>query len=199
MSEDWGTQELVRRCLLGEEEAWREFLARYGGLIKAVASRRLSQAGGVVAADVEDVFQGVLLRLLEGDYRRLRSVRDLDRLEPWLGVVTANVATDLLRARGCELPVPDVPEFLEERFSGPGGERGGPAREAHRRQLADALGSLLGAFPPRERFVLTSVLVDGRSYQEVADLLGVPVGTVSSLVSRGKERLRNKLARLGFL
>jgi len=74
MSKDWGTNELVRRCLLGEEEAWREFIARYGGLIRSVAARRLSLSGGASAQDVEDVFQAVLVRLVESG-----SDRGLDR------------------------------------------------------------------------------------------------------------------------
>jgi len=197
MAEEWGTTELVRRCLLGDESAWREFIARYGGLIRAVAARRLSRSGEASSQDVEDVFQAVLLRLVEAGYRRLAGVRDLDRLEAWLGVVTANAAADFLRARGCELPVPDPPEFLGRELGL--AESRSPSGDAYRRQLACAVRSVLGTFPPRERFVLSSVLIDGRKYNEVAEVLGVPVGTVSSIVSRGKGRIRRGLVRLGFL
>jgi len=112
-------------------------------------------------------------------------------------VVTANAAADLLRARGCELPVPDPPEFLHREL-GLADSRS-PSGDAYRRQLAEAVQSILGTFPARERFVLSSVLIDGRKYQEVAEVLGVPVGTVSSIVSRGRERIKRGLARLGFL
>lgn len=68
----------------------------------------------------------------------------------------------------------------------------GPAQE-HATMLTD-VGTALDALPEDQRVVLLLVGVEDLSYEEAAQVLGVPVGTVMSRLSRGRERLRRAMA-----
>ncbi len=81
---------------------------------------------------------------------------------------------------------PEVP--LEA--SGPLAE---PARQSDRIALGE-LAAALDRLPDDQRQVLLLVGLEGMSYKETADVLGVPIGTVMSRLARGRERLRQAMA-----
>ena len=56
----------------------------------------------------------------------------------------------------------------------------------------------ISSLPPHYREVVLWRDVDGMSYQEIAEVVGCPIGTVKSRVNRGRLRLQNKLKRLGY-
>jgi RNA polymerase sigma-70 factor (ECF subfamily) len=66
-------------------------------------------------------------------------------------------------------------------------------RDAMRRELIDRA---LAALPPDQRMAVTLRDVEGLDYREIADALGVPIGTVMSRISRARARLRPLLAPL---
>lgn len=81
---------------------------------------------------------------------------------------------------------PEVP--LEA--SGPLAE---PARQSDRIALGE-LAAALDRLPDEQRQVLLLVALEGVSYRDAADIMGVPIGTVMSRLARGRERLRQTLA-----
>jgi RNA polymerase sigma-70 factor (ECF subfamily) len=87
-------------------------------------------------------------------------------------------------------------EFDETLHSGAIADRD-PAADLARRTAREMLGEALEQLPPEFREVIVLRELEGFSYKEIADVTGVPVGTVMSRLSRGRERLRRVLDATG--
>ncbi len=164
---------------------------RYGGvLMKFFLNRRLP------ADEAADLLQETFVAALNG-YDQLRSQ---DREEPWLFTVALNEFRAWLRRRRAKkrdmVTVPldeEVEEALAERAGAETWEPASPlgqllVDERHLR-FRDALAELpLGYQEP-----LMLRLDQGRSYEEIADLLQIPIGTVRSRIHEAKKQLRDIL------
>src|SRR5262249_20785464 len=115
--------------------------------------------------------------------RKAGSVRDGGSLAAWLHRVAWRVA---LRARrsSCRREVPLSDDVL--------------ARFTCHSDLGEILDAEIDRLPDRYRRAVVLCLLEGHSQAEAARVMGVPVGTVSSLLSRGRERLRERLSRHGL-
>src|SRR5262245_58591126 len=169
--------ELVARCRLGEESAWRELVERFARYVLAIVTR----AYGLRGADAEDAFQDAFSRA----YERLDTLRDDDALQPWLAQITRRVAVDRLRSSRREEPT----DSLEE----------APAPR-------DAIAEIDEAMSVREGLKALSepcqVLLDGffardQSYRTLAGELGLPQGTIASRISRCLVKLGEQLRKIG--
>ena len=135
--------------------------------------------------DAQDLVQEVLLRVQRG----LASFRP-GSLEAWLGRITTNAFLDDVRRRR-RRPVTRLPDVVE--LVAPGAPR--DATEALARDtLPDDVTVALQALPEDYRVAVVLCDVVGLRYEEIADELDVPVGTVRSRIHRGRAQLRRKLA-----
>ncbi len=179
---------LIERCISGDEEAWRDFLATYDLSIRASARLVLGSIGRPADdAEVEEIRSGVLEMLLADGSRVLRSFRRQCSLETWLRVLVRTVCIRSVRRKKVdprEIPAPPAPEAPIERILSE--ERTRVVREA------------LDALPERERKVLSMFFIDGRSYREMAESLGLPMGTVATVLARTRETLRGLLKAKGM-
>lgn len=117
--------------------------------------------------------------------RRQEQLRDGSRLDAWLYGIMRNRWTDEVRSRRHRA---HEPIEAAERVAGDQGE---PA--AHSRMTLAAVRDALGRLSSEQRTVLMLVCVDGLSYREAADVLGIAVGTVMSRLSRGRRELHEML------
>lgn len=132
-------------------------------------------------ADAEDLVQEALARALS----RADKFRPGTNLRAWLFTILHNVHVNQVRqkvSRPDDVPVEDVEHRLVS-----------PARQEERIELRD-MSRALDALPLEQRQVLLLVALEGLKYDEVAEALGVPVGTVMSRLSRGREAIRARLA-----
>lgn len=144
-------------------------------------------------ADAEDLVQDTLLRAF-------RSIGSFDGAHPraWLLTILRNTHINRNRRRRPELL--DDQDAAFERLSATEGTTGGDTPEGlvvgstFDAVVADALDSL----PDRFRRVVTLVDIDGLSYAEAAEALGLPVGTVMSQLHRARSRMRHRLAAAGL-
>ena len=122
----------------------------------------------------------------------------------WLLRITTNACYDSLR-REKRRPAESLDDFDEddtdrpdewERLADP---QAGPEREALRAELNRAIEDCLRRLPAEFRIAAILVDVEGRGYQEAAEAIGKPVGTVKSRVARARARLRDCLRRYGEL
>lgn len=102
----------------------------------------------------------------------------------WMRRIATNAALDQLRLarRSAMSSRRDAPEPIA------------PSASDH---VRDAIQLAFGRLPPRLRIVATLALIEGQSYAEIAEALGLPLGTVKSRAFRALQRLRKELARLG--
>ncbi len=154
---------------------WEEIARTHGRFLYSVAYRLTGNHH-----DTQDLVQEVLVRVRRG----LANYRP-GNLEGWLARITTNTFLDGVRKkkRRPTEPLPDDPDRVVA--GGP------PADEAASlellpQHLQDALRDLPDDY--RAAVVLSDVLAF--SYQEIADMIGVPIGTVRSRIHRGRSRLR---------
>ena len=131
------------------------------------------------AAEAEDVHQEVFLAILRG----LSGFRGEARLSTWIYRITVRIAART-RARH------PAGEPLPEGLAAPAGPD-----PAVRGEELRALQAAMGRLAEPQRIVLALFAVEGLSHREIADVLGIPEGTVWSRLHNARKRLRRELAR----
>jgi RNA polymerase sigma-70 factor (ECF subfamily) len=165
--------ELVVRIARGDRGAFETLYRRYVRSIYALALRRLGDPHTAEDA-VQEAFAAV--------WRSAATYRpERGPAAPWLYSIARNAAVDRLRSRTLFAEVPDSPD------EGPG-----PERRAEHEWLSWRVHRALEELPETEREVIALAYWGGRSQSEIAEELGVPLGTV-------KTRTRSGLARLARL
>jgi len=157
---------------------WEEIARDYGRFLYTVAYRLTGDRH-----QAEDLVQDVLLRVRKG----LETYQP-GSIEGWLSRITTNAFLDEVRRRR-RRPVEALPDDPERVLAG-----APSADEAlDRAQLPDDIQQALRALPDDYRAAVVLCDVVGFSYDEIAESLGVPIGTVRSRIHRGRSMLKDKL------
>lgn len=134
--------------------------------------------------DAEEAAQDVFLRI----HRALPQFRGDAKLTTWIWRITVNVC--LTRLKKKRLPTrsldDDPPEITADET---------PLTELLSRNTREQLESAMTKIPPAQASALLMYYTEGLSYREIAEVLGVPDGTVATLLFRGRERLRRILRK----
>jgi RNA polymerase sigma-70 factor (ECF subfamily) len=140
-------------------------------------------------ADAEDLVQESLLRAY-------KAIGGFDGRYPraWLLTILRNTERNRHRRRRPELL--NDPDSVEER--GPRTEADEVEQRVEDHEFDEAVTAALQELPENFRRVVELVDVDGLTYQEAADVLGVPLGTVMSRLHRARRRIRDLLVPAGF-
>lgn len=174
---------LVRQ---GDPLAWEAFVRAHQGRVFGLAYHYTTHA-----EDARDLTQDVFVRI----YQNLDRIPEGEGLVGWLVRLTRNACIDFLRRRKARPPAWDLP--VEEVF-GLASPEADPAQAhlaaAQRRGLHQALRELTEL--NREMILLKEI--QGLALEEIARLLGVPLGTVKSRSNRARLELADKLTALGW-
>jgi RNA polymerase sigma-70 factor, ECF subfamily len=167
--------ELISRVGSGDRNAFEVLYRRYARPVYGLALRRLGDRGRAEDA-VQETFASV--------WRAARSYRpERGPGAPWLYAVARNAIVDNGRARR-EPPVEGVDEKAEDETPADRAEAGWIAWRVHRS---------LAELPENERVVIELAYWRGRSQSEIAELLGIPLGTVKTRTRTGLARLADML------
>jgi RNA polymerase sigma-70 factor (ECF subfamily) len=169
--------QLIAASLDGDDDAFRRLVERHYRTVLNVAFRAF---GSEAAA--EDCAQDVFIKV----HKRLRSYRADTPFIRWLHRVAANTVTDALRRRRAEL---SLESLVHEAPS----ESGDPAAAAARQEQRIAVRQAMAGLPGRLRDAIVLQVLHELSYQEIAQVLDIPVGTVMSRLHNAKRLLRNRL------
>lgn len=142
--------------------------------------RRFARTMTRNVADADDLVQIAVERAL----LRFEQWRPESRFESWMFGIIRNAWIDEIRSRRRQARV-----FLPEEFGENVGDAGD---EAHTAQLS--MQRALLALPEEQRMAVALVLIEGLSYREAADVLEIPIGTLTSRLARGREALQADLA-----
>ena len=178
-------QQLVQRAQHGDLRAFDLLVLKYQGRIAALISRYVSDAG-----ELEDVTQEAFIKA----YRALGKFRGDSAFYTWLYRIAANAAKNHLVAKG-RRPGADATIEDAEGF-GEGGmlsESASPEALAMGGELAEVVESALNALPDELKAALMLREFDGLSYDDIADVLGCPVGTVRSRIFRAREAVDQRV------
>jgi len=176
--------ELIERCLRQENAAWDQILARYRRKVFHIAYKFTGKHD-----EAEDLSQEIFLKV----FRSLDKFhRDAD-FSTWLSSVARNYCIDRYRAskREKEVLVDDLLAFDQATASA----GSNPQRSLEDRDRRSFLRRGLDRLPEKLREAVVLRDLQGLSYQEMAERLGLPEGTVKSRINRGREELARLLLK----
>lgn len=176
-------QDLLLQCRSGDQAAWRELVLRYTRRVFGIAYRFTGRVD-----EAEDLTQEVFIKV----YQTLDRYRAGDgSFAAWLTALARNQAIDHYRRRRQEAlrRVEEEPEFMETVASGEEGPLVGLEREERVRLVHRGLRAL----PVELREALVLCDLQGLPYEEIAEALNIPLGTVKSRINRGRLELAKRL------
>ncbi len=183
---------LVERCRDSDDAAFSEVIARYKGKIYNYLYRMTGSA-----EDAEDLTQEVFVRM----YTSLDSFRGQSSLNTWLFRIAGNLCIDRFRRAKNRTPAfsLDAPagggdteqthEIADETYA--------PHRLLENVEMAEQITQALGKLPDKLRATLLLHDIEGMPYEEIAQAVGCPLGTVKSRLFNARLQLRQHLA--GYL
>jgi RNA polymerase sigma-70 factor (ECF subfamily) len=179
---------LVELAAQGEREARRELFERHRDAAYRVALRVTGRP-----EDALDVVQDSFIKAFE----RLGDFQQAAGFKTWLLRIVTNRALDLLRARKVRLAVPldggdDEPRF--EPAAADENQRPGARLEQH--ELAERLQQAVESLPPEQRAVFALYATGEMTYGQIAEAVGIPIGTVMSRLHHARRRLHKLLEDL---
>ena len=177
---------LVRASASGSETAWNELVRRYSPLVMAV-----TRTYQLTADDAKDVSQTVWLRLVEN----LANLREPDALPGWLATTTQRECIRQLRQGRRVQPVdPHTDSALQLC------ETVDPDTDILRAELHQAMRDGLAALPARDQALLKLRAADPpKSYEEISQIMGMPIGSIGPTLRRSLDRLRETTAMRAYL
>lgn len=187
---------LIEACINKDTAAWAAFVRKYSGLIHFSIDNRVKQCGLTLPRhDIEDIMQDVLKSIWKNN--RLEDVKNTRSIPYWLSIVAGNSAIGYIRRlkrRGLLNTVslsgaaddPELPNLFY-----PNAEL--PPDELSRKEISEKILSAIDSLGDKEKLVLKLNVFHGKKYREIAEILNMPRGTVSSYLNRSKEKLKNDL------
>jgi RNA polymerase sigma-70 factor, ECF subfamily len=180
-----GDNKMVERCLQGDDSAWEMVVKAYGQRIFNLSYRYMARR-----EEAEDLTQEVLIRV----YQNLKSYRpEAGSFQNWILRVARNQIIDRYR-QVRRYPRMDGSEELEG-SSLPDDKIPSPQRAAEQIESSQILHEALQALPPELKEAVILRDIEDMPYQEIADLLSVPEGTVKSRINRGRLELSRVLMK----
>ena len=177
---------LVRASASGSETAWNELVRRYSPLVMAV-----TRTYQLTADDAKDVSQTVWLRLVEN----LANLREPDALPGWLATTTQRECIRQLRQGRRVLPVDPHTDGALQLC-----EAVDPDTDLLRAELHQAMRDGLAALPARDQALLKLRAADPpKSYEEISQIMGMPIGSIGPTLRRSLDRLRDTSAMRAYL
>ncbi len=186
-------QEIVVLARAGEEAAYRELIRRYERplfslLFRMVRDRELA----------EDLAQETFVKALNA----IESYRPEFKFSSWIFKIANNAAIDHLRRRELDTlslegsPQAETPEAIEATALQIGGRQESPLAEVEARELGGQIEAAIAQLRPEYRSCILLRHVEGRAYEEIAEILNLPLGTVKTYIHRARNELRQALAHL---
>jgi RNA polymerase sigma-70 factor (ECF subfamily) len=189
MSENEIDQELVKRVQAGERRAFDLLVRKYQHKVVGLVSRYVGDW-----AESQDVAQEAFVRA----YRALGNFRGDSAFYTWLYKIATNTAKNWLVSQGRRPPTDDVPVddavHLDAAIRLKDGST--PERELLRQEIEAAVTAAVDALPEELKVAITLREVDGLSYEEIAETMNCPIGTVRSRIFRAREAIDQRIRPL---
>jgi len=178
---------LVGRCIARDPGAWRAFVDRFAGTIRALARRYLKLAGQMPDdGELDDILQEVFLALTRRNHRLLKNYDPTYTVKTYLGVITRTEVHRILRKKR-----PSVFGDSADLQAAP--DPADLGAEAERSERIDVLTRALEDLPERDRELIRLRYLRELDYKGISARLGIPETSIGQLLFRAKDRLRERL------
>ncbi|MEO6913473.1 MAG: RNA polymerase sigma factor [Candidatus Baltobacteraceae bacterium] len=166
----------MSRALGGEPEAFGILVERYDRAVYHLAYRTMRDV-----EEARDVAQEAFFKA----FRSLRTFKPGAKFSTWVFSITYHACCDRLARRK---------RYSNEEFPERADGAPGPESQAIAGDEARRLRAAIEALPEKYRTVITLYHLQGKQYDEIASVLGIPIGTVKTHIFRAKEHLRKLLS-----
>jgi len=174
-------EDLARKVQAGNSSAFDEIMVRYESRLTRYGKRYLSRV-----EDIEDVIQDVFLKT----YENMQSYNSEYRFSPWIYRIAHNAFVNVLRKQKHR-----TFEFFDfDTLVSPLSFTQPKESEAESSKLHQVIEEHLGELSPKYREVIVLHYFEELSYEEIADVLHIPIGTVGVRLSRARVLLRQTLS-----
>jgi len=190
MSEREVDHALVERAQAGDGQAFEVLFAKYQRKVARLLSRYIRDQ-----SEVEDVSQEAFIKA----YRALPSFRGESAFYTWLYRISINTAKNYLVAQGRRAPTStEVDADDAESFDDAGQLRdiNTPESLLQSRQIGETIDAAMAGLPEDLRSAIMLREIEGLSYEEIAEAMNCPIGTVRSRIFRAREVVAEKLRPL---
>ncbi len=183
---DW---QIVQRVQQGDKAAFNLLVRKYQHRLVNLVSRYVSNHG-----DVADVVQEAFIKA----YRALPGFRGESAFYTWLYRIAVNSSKNYLVATGRKPPSSDVDAEEAESYEGSDALKVGdsPEKLLLTEEIRQVVFDTIEQLPDELRTAITLRELDGLSYEEIAEIMGCPIGTVRSRIFRAREAIDQKLKPL---
>ncbi len=175
---------LLERCLANQPRSWEDFVDRFMGLVMHVINHT-AQCRSILlsTSDREDLASEVMLTIINDDYAVLRQFRGKSSLATYLTVIARRVVVRKMLENQSPTPLSAVAEQTMADTS-----TGVEERMSNREEVDRLLASLEGP----EAHVVRMYHLEGKTYQEISRITGMPTNSVGPMLSRIRTRLRGQ-------
>ena len=182
-------QALVERVQRGEKQAFDVLVLKYQNKIIQLVNRYVHDAD-----EARDVAQEAFIKA----YRAIGRFRGDSAFYTWLYRIAINTAKNYLVASGRRPPRSDIDAQDAEQYEGATGlkEYGTPERLLMRDEIQAAIAEAIDALPDDLRTAITLRELEGLSYEEIAQTMECPIGTVRSRIFRARDAIDTRLKPL---
>ena len=177
--------DLIERCLAGDQQAWEEVVRRHWRKVFNVAYKFVGRHD-----EAEDLTQDIFLKI----FKALASFDRRANFQTWLISVSRNLCIDHYRSVRKERET--IARDVDASVLAPVSRDRGPYGELEHTDLRQLIRRALAELPATLREAVVLRDLQEFSYQEIADRLALPEGTVKSRINRGRLELARQLVRL---
>lgn len=182
-------KQLVAKVQNGDKRAFDLLVIKYQHRIFAIISRYVKDS-----AEVHDVAQEAFIKA----YRAIGNFRGDSAFYTWIYRIAINTAKNYLVSRGRRPPASDVDMDDAEFYAGSDmlRDNASPEQQMMRDQLESVVFKAIQSLPEDLRTAVSLREMEGLSYEEIAEVMSCPVGTVRSRIFRAREHIDKHMAPL---
>ena len=179
------TEALVERCLAGDQSAWNQIVRQHWRKVFNLAYKFVGRHD-----EAEDLTQDIFLKI----FKALHTFDRRANFQTWLISISRNLCIDHYRSVRKERET--MARDVDASQLTPVSRERGPHSQLEQHDLRDLVRLALAELPPALRQAVVLRDLQEFSYQEIAEQLGLPEGTVKSRINRGRLELARQLRRL---
>ncbi len=180
MYKDLDDYELINIIMSGDNDAFGEIVARYKNLVYSVILRMINDY-----EEANDISQEVFIKV----YKNLGKYQPEYKFSTWIMRITTNHVIDFLRKRKQEtVNIEDVDYELSSSSN--------PEREYLEKEQGEIFAKAIAQLPDMYKMPIVLYHIKRFSYQEIADMLNIPLSKVKNRIFRGRRLLKEILERM---
>jgi RNA polymerase sigma-70 factor (ECF subfamily) len=181
--------ELISRCINKDKQAWDIFVKRYAKLIYWAIKKRFSMSSFTFSDDdAQNIFQEVFLSIIKED--RLTQLKDSKMISGWLAMVASNKTIDFMREK--------IRSSQRFAFNPPQLKDTNSLKKLFDKETESIVKDIINTLSEKEKIIISLNLFEEKSHKEIGCILGIPVNTISTIISRVKVKLKEQLKDKGF-